>query len=97
METKSNKSYEVPSYKEVVMRTRLDDGRDESKGHPNKEHLEVMNMIWYKLVWNVTLKIFVLNISDKNGCFASVFVRNITQMIQNKFLLMTNIKNICVK
>ena len=60
IETKSNKSYEVPGYKEVVMRARRDDGRDESKGHPNKEHLTSNEMIWYKLVWNVTLKIFQL-------------------------------------
>ena len=36
-ETKSNKSYEVVGYKEVVKQERRDNGRDESKGHPNNE------------------------------------------------------------
>ena len=38
-EAKSNKSYEVVGYKEVVKQERRDNGRDEYKGHPNNEDL----------------------------------------------------------
>ena len=39
IETKSIKIYEVRGYKEVVMQAGREDIRDESKGHPNNEHI----------------------------------------------------------
>ena len=39
IKTNSIKSYEILGYTEIAIQVRRDNGRDESKSHPNNEHL----------------------------------------------------------